>query len=75
MLFNISERYHFKCCKYLKIYPVNHGDKIVRLEVNEAVSCNKTFVPIHECVVTTSERICKPTISKCLSELLNQYSP
>lgn len=61
-------------CNYLKIFPVSHNNTIVQLDSNEAAKCNDVTHPLSECVETTSEHICKPTKSPCLSALLNNNS-
>ena len=58
-------------CNYLKIYPVSHKNSIVKLEFNEAAKCNDFVYPISDCVKTTSEQICRPVLSPCLTNLLN----
>lgn len=60
-----------KFCKFLTLYPVIHNNKIVKLSTNQAAKCKDASYPLKDCTKTTSERICKPFNSSCLSELLN----
>lgn len=60
-----------KLCTFLKLYPVSHNDTIVKLPITQAAKCEDVTYPVSECVKTTSENICKPVASNCLSQLLN----
>ena len=61
-------------CKYVKIFPVSHNDKIVKLEVNEAAKCESHSFPISQCIQTTTVQVCKPTNATCLNDILNSHS-
>lgn len=61
----------FKFCDFLNLYPVSHNDTIVKLPVKNAAKCDVTTYPVSECTRTTTENICKPSTSNCLSEIMN----
>lgn len=62
-------------CTFLKIFPVSHSNKIVKLSVKNAAKCNHVTYPVSECVKTTTANICKPVVaSDCTYELLNNDS-
>lgn len=61
-------------CIFLNLHPVSHNDSIVKLPITNAAKCEEVTYPISECVKTTTMNICKPVISNCLSELLNNNS-
>lgn len=63
-----------KLCIFLKLYPVSHKNTMVKLPVQQAAKCNDVSYPINDCVKTTTEQICKPFVSNCLTELLNNNS-
>lgn len=60
-----------KFCDFLNLYPVSHNDTIVKLPVKNAAKCDVTTYPVSECTRTTTENICKPFTSICLSEIMN----
>lgn len=60
-----------KFCILLNLYPVSHNDTIVKLPITNAAKCEGVTYPIADCVKTTTENICRPATSSCLSEILN----
>lgn len=60
-----------KFCDFLNIFPVSHDNKIVQIPTSTAAKCKDTSFPVNECVKTTTESICKPLTSPCMTDLLN----
>ena len=61
-------------CNLVKIHPVIHNFKIIKLKSNLAAKCNDFTIPVGDCTSSTNEYICKPIENTCLKELLNNSS-
>lgn len=61
-------------CIFLNLYPVSHNNTVIKLPVTTAAKCDAISYPVSDCVKTTTENICKPIISSCISEVLNNNS-
>lgn len=61
-------------CTFLNLYPVSHNDSIIKLPVKNAAKCENVTYPVTECVKATTNNICRPIISDCLHDLLNNDS-
>lgn len=58
-------------CELVTVYPVIQKNKIIRLDTNQAAKCENYTQPLTACNLTSTFNICRPSFSKCISQILN----